>query len=168
MESFREMSKEELQAQEVEVNKKYQEFKDLDLSLNMARGKPAPDQIDHANGMLETMTDYHAKDGLDVRNYGVLDGLPEMKEIFSDLLDIPAKNIIVGGNASLNLMFDQMMRLVVFGPSDVISTVISSNPKVSVTEKCLSYPGAGHKNFTFSNCPQGFSPAVPNTTSLII
>ena len=52
MESFREMSKEELQAQEVEVNKKYQEFKDLDLSLNMARGKPAPDQIDHANGML--------------------------------------------------------------------------------------------------------------------
>ena len=115
MESFREMSKEELQAQEVEVNKKYQEFKDLHLSLNMARGKPAPDQIDHANGMLETMTDYHAKDGLDVRNYGVLDGLPEMKEIFSDLLDIPAKNIIVGGNASLNLMFDQMMRLVVFG-----------------------------------------------------
>ena len=115
MESFREMSKEELQAQEVEVNKKYQEFKDLDLSLNMARGKPAPDQIDHANGMLETMTDYHAKDGLDVRNYGVLDGLPEMKEIFSDLLDIPAKNIIVGGNASLNLMFDQMIRLVVFG-----------------------------------------------------
>lgn len=61
MESFREMSKEELQAQEVEVNKKYQEFKDLHLSLNMARGKPAPDQIDHANGMLETMTDYHAK-----------------------------------------------------------------------------------------------------------
>ena len=115
MESFREMSKEELQAQEVEVNKKYQEFKDLHLSLNMARGKPAPDQIDHANGMLETMTDYHAKDGLDVRNYGVLDGIPEMKEIFSDLLDIPAKNIIVGGNASLNLMFDQMMRLVVFG-----------------------------------------------------
>ena len=110
MESFREMSKEELQAQEVEVNKKYQEFKDLDLSLNMARGKPAPDQIDHANGMLETMTDYHAKDGLDVRNYGVLDGLPEMKEIFSDLLDIPAKNIIVGGNASLNLMFDQIDR----------------------------------------------------------
>ena len=55
MESFREMSKEELQAQEVEVNKKYQEFKDLHLSLNMARGKPAPDQIDHANGMLETM-----------------------------------------------------------------------------------------------------------------
>ena len=115
MESFREMSKEELQAQEVEVNKKYQEFKDLHLSLNMARGKPAPNQIDHANGMLETMTDYHAKDGLDVRNYGVLDGLSEMKEIFSDLLDIPAKNIIVGGNASLNLMFDQMMRLVVFG-----------------------------------------------------
>ena len=126
MESFREMSKEELQAQEVEVNKKYQEFKDLHLSLNMARGKPAPDQIDHANGMLETMTDYHAKDGLDVRNYGVLDGLPEMKEIFSDLLDIPAKNIIVGGNASLNLMFDQMMRLKSFGCNSISSRVFHS------------------------------------------
>ena len=91
MGSFREMSKEELQALEVEVNKKYQEFKDLDLSLNMARGKPAPDQIDHANEMLGAMTDYHAADGLDVRNYGVLDGLPEMKELFSELLDIPAK-----------------------------------------------------------------------------
>ena len=77
MESFREMSKEELQAQEVEVNKKYQEFKDLHLSLNMARGKPAPDQIDHANGMLETMTDYHAKDWM----YSICI-IPEDSEIF--------------------------------------------------------------------------------------
>ena len=69
MESFREMSKEELQAQEVEVNKKYQEFKDLHLSLNMARGKPAPDQIDHANGMLETMTDYHARDERNIQRF---------------------------------------------------------------------------------------------------
>ena len=62
MESFREMSKEELQAQEVEVNKKYQEFKDLHLSLNMARGKPAPDQTRSlANGMLETMTELSCK-----------------------------------------------------------------------------------------------------------
>ena len=70
MESFREMSKEELQAQEVEVNKKYQEFKDLHLSLNMARGKPAPDQIDHANGMLETMTDYHTYDRCKESSHG--------------------------------------------------------------------------------------------------
>ena len=54
MESFREMSKEELQAQEVEVNKKYQEFKDLHLSLNMARGKPAPDPVSYTHLTLPT------------------------------------------------------------------------------------------------------------------
>ena len=81
----------------------------------MSRGKPAPSQIDHANGMLKEMTDYHTKAGMDVRNYGVLDGIPEMKELFSELLDIPAGQLIVGGNASLNLMFDAVMRLFVFG-----------------------------------------------------
>ena len=97
------------------ADRDYEELKARNLSLDMSRGKPAPSQIDHANGMLKEMTDYHTKAGMDVRNYGVLDGIPEMKELFSELLDIPAGQLIVGGNASLNLMFDAVMRLFVFG-----------------------------------------------------
>lgn len=115
MESFRTKSKEELQALKEEIDKKYQEWKDMNLSLDMSRGKPAPSQIDYSNKMLETMTDFHTEAGMDVRNYGVLDGIPDMKQLFSELLDIPADQLVVGGNASLNLMFDAMMRLYVFG-----------------------------------------------------
>lgn len=115
MESFRTKSKDELQALKEDIDKKYQEWKDMNLSLDMSRGKPAPSQIDYSNKMLETMTDFHTKAGMDVRNYGVLDGIPDMKQLFSELLDIPADQLIVGGNASLNLMFDAMMRLYVFG-----------------------------------------------------
>ncbi len=115
MVEFTEKSKQELEALKEEVDKEYQAWKDKNLSLDMSRGKPAPAQLDKTNGLLKEMTDYHTEAGLDVRNYGVLDGIPEMKKIFSDLLDIPAQNIIVGGNSSLNLMFDAMMRLFVFG-----------------------------------------------------
>lgn len=115
MTEFAEMSKEELEQAKEAADNEYEELKSRNLSLDMSRGKPAPSQIDHANGMLKEMTEYHTKAGMDVRNYGVLDGIPEMKELFSELLDINADNLIVGGNASLNLMFDAMMRLFVFG-----------------------------------------------------
>ena len=115
MTEFAEMSKEELEQAKEAADKDYEELKSRNLSLDMSRGKPAPSQIDHANGMLKEMTDYHTKAGMDVRNYGVLDGIPEIKELFSELLDIPAGQLIVGGNASLNLMFDAVMRLFVFG-----------------------------------------------------
>lgn len=115
MAEFAEMSKEELEQAKEAADNEYEELKSRNLSLDMSRGKPAPSQIDHANGMLKEMTEYHTKAGMDVRNYGVLDGIPEMKELFSELLDIKADNLIVGGNASLNLMFDAMMRLFVFG-----------------------------------------------------
>ena len=115
MTEFAEMSKEELEQAKEAADKDYEELKSRNLSLDMSRGKPAPSQIDHANGMMKEMTDYHTKAGMDVRNYGVLDGIPEMKELFSELLDIPAGQLIVGGNASLNLMFDAVMRLFVFG-----------------------------------------------------
>lgn len=115
MTEFAEMSKEELEQAKEAADRDYEELKARNLSLDMSRGKPAPSQIDHANGMLKEMTDYHTQAGMDVRNYGVLDGIPEMKELFSELLDIPAGQLIVGGNASLNLMFDAVMRLFVFG-----------------------------------------------------
>lgn len=93
----------------------YEEYKSLNLALDMSRGKPSPSQLDITNDMLGALDNYETENGLDARNYGVLDGIPEMKKLFSDLLDIPAENIIIGGNSSLNLMYDNFMRLYVFG-----------------------------------------------------
>ena len=115
MESVTERSREELLELKEEVDKAYEEFKGMNLALDMSRGKPAPSQVDCANAMLKEMTDYHTKGGMDVRNYGVLEGIPDIRELFGELLDIPMDQIIIGGNASLNLMFDAMMRLYVFG-----------------------------------------------------
>ena len=115
MESVTERSREELLELKKEVDKAYEEFKGMNLALDMSRGKPAPSQVDCANAMLKEMTDYHTKGGMDVRNYGVLEGIPDIRELFGELLDIPMDQIIIGGNASLNLMFVAMMRLYVFG-----------------------------------------------------
>ena len=110
-----EYSKEELKQLEKELLVKYDEYVNAELKLDMSRGKPAPSQLDLVNDMLGALDTYTTESGLDVRNYGVLDGIPEMKKIFSDTFGIPADQIIVGGNASLNLMFDAMMRFMVFG-----------------------------------------------------
>ncbi|MDD4369490.1 MAG: aminotransferase class I/II-fold pyridoxal phosphate-dependent enzyme [Anaerostipes sp.] len=108
-------TKEELLALQQEVEAEYKGYQEMNLALDMSRGKPAPSQIDHANAMLKEMKDFHTKSGMDVRNYGLLDGIPELKELLGELLEISPDQLIVGGNASLNLMFDAMMRLYVFG-----------------------------------------------------
>lgn len=115
MAKITEYSKEQLEQLQKELLAQYDEYVKSGLKLDMSRGKPAPSQLDLSNGMLNALEDYTTENGLDARNYGVLDGIPEMKKIFSDAFDIPASQIIVGGNASLNLMFDAVMRLMVFG-----------------------------------------------------
>jgi aspartate/methionine/tyrosine aminotransferase len=108
-------SKEELKQLEGKLLAAYDQYVKAGLNLDMSRGKPAPTQLDLANGMFDALDSYITKDGLDARNYGVLDGIPEMKELFSEAFEIPADQLIIGGNASLNLMFDAMMRFMVFG-----------------------------------------------------
>ena len=117
MKNIRELSREELTALLAELEAEYEKMKGLGLKLDMSRGKPAPAQLDLTRGLLTALSedDYKTEAGTDARNYGVLDGIPEMKRIFSDLTGIPAEQIIVGGNSSLNLMFDAVMRLYVFG-----------------------------------------------------
>ncbi|MDR1560621.1 MAG: aminotransferase, partial [Clostridiales bacterium] len=89
---------------------RYEALKARNMSLDMSRGKPGPEQLDLAGPMLSVLTpdDYRSESGADCRNYGGISGIPEMRRIFADILDVPASNIIIGGNSSLNLMFDRI------------------------------------------------------------
>ena len=100
-----------------ELLKKYQEYKDRGLSLNISRGLPCKEQLDLNREMFHILdeTNCYAEDGTDTRNYGVMYGLPECIHLFSELLHIPEKNIVLGGESSLNLMYDQFMRYYAFG-----------------------------------------------------
>ena len=110
---FADMSKEELAAIKSELNEKYEECRSKDLKLNMSRGKPAPDQVAVSFPVLDEIgadSDLHAEDGTDCTNYGGLDGLPEARQMFADILGTSAAHVIVMGNSSLNIMFDQVSR----------------------------------------------------------
>lgn len=118
MPRYAEMSKAELEAELAEVRARYGEMAARGLKLNMARGKPSAAQLELSLPMLDVLdseADLAAEDGTDCRNYGVLDGIPEAKKLFSDLLGIPTKNILVAGNSSLNLMYDTVARAMLYG-----------------------------------------------------
>lgn len=108
-------SKEELLEEKILLEKTYESYVSQQLKLDMSRGKPAGTQLDLNNDILNTLETYITEDGLDARNYGVLDGIPEAKKLFSDLLGLRKEQIIIGGNSSLNLMYDTFIRLLLFG-----------------------------------------------------
>ena len=100
---------EELRQIHQEALEQYEDFKSLHLQLNMARGKPCAEQLDLALGVLEALharSEFANSNGDDCRNYGVWNGLPEMRAIFSKMMDVPAELIILGNNSSLQMMFD--------------------------------------------------------------
>src|SRR5690606_8109164 len=103
-----------------ELQARYDAFKARKLALDMTRGKPSSAQLDLAAGLLELPgpADFTAADGVDTRNYGGVDGLPEMKAIFAEMLDAPVASIVVGGNASLQMMHDAIVRALVHGVPD--------------------------------------------------
>lgn len=108
MKTLREFTKEELSAFIAENQKRYEAIREQGLSIDMSRGKPSPVQLDMAFEDFKKafeITDYYSKTGFDCRNYGLLDGVQEAKELFAELLGVETKNIIMGGNASLELMF---------------------------------------------------------------
>ena len=93
-------------AQELDsLRKIYEEYAAKGLKLDMSRGKPAPDQLDLSMDLL-TITDYKGETGIDSRNYGNLEGMPEARRFFADILGAQPDEVIVGGNSSLNMMFD--------------------------------------------------------------
>lgn len=114
MAEYTNMSKEELLREKELLQKKYDEFKAMGLSLDMSRGKPCKEQLDLSMGMLRADIDY-TENGIDTRNYGILDGIPSCKKLFAELLGVDVKNIIAGPNASLTLMFDYITQCFAHG-----------------------------------------------------
>ena len=100
------------------MNKEYAEAKAKGLALDMSRGKPSAKQLDVSLGLLDTInssSDLKALDGTDCRNYGVLDGIPEAKKLMADMMGTTPDHVIVYGNASLNIMYDQISRAYTHG-----------------------------------------------------
>ena len=115
---YRSLTKEQLENEKAELAVEYNHIASKGLKLDMSRGKPNKEQLDLTEGMLSVIScddDCKSESGTDCRNYGVLDGIPEAKKLFSDLLGIPTKNILVAGNSSLNLMYDTVARAMLYG-----------------------------------------------------
>lgn len=102
-----------------DLKARFDGIKKQGLKLDMTRGKPCPEQLDLSMGMLTADPGrYKSDSGTDCRNYGILDGLPSAKKLFAEILEVSSEEVIVGGNASLALMHDTMMRLMLRGAGD--------------------------------------------------
>ena len=117
MKKYAEMTRDELMREMAEVQAQYDAIKARGLSLNMARGKPGKEQLDMTAEMMDILrsdSDYMC-DGIDVRNYGNLEGLPSCRRLFAELLGVKEENIFCGGSASLTLMYDTIAKAYTHG-----------------------------------------------------
>lgn len=118
MKSYKNMSKEELLALKLELEKAYEDAKGKGLNLNMARGKPSAAQLNTVTPLLSALqedADAVTESGIDCRNYGEMTGIPEAKKLMGDMIGVQAENVIVCGNASLSIMYDTISRSMTFG-----------------------------------------------------
>ena len=107
--SYLKLTKSELTAELENLTAKYKGYVDMGLSLDMSRGKPCSEQLDISLPMLDSLnstTVCKSANGFDLRNYGILDGIPECKEMMAELIQVRPEQVMIGGNSSLNMMFD--------------------------------------------------------------
>ena len=118
MRTYQSLTNDEKSKLLTELMAKYDSFVEKKLSLDLSRGKPNSDQLDISLPLLSEARPREkcfSENGVDCRNYGVLDGIPEMKRLFADMLGIKTEYIAVGGNSSLQLMYDTLARAMLFG-----------------------------------------------------
>lgn len=118
MKAYQELSREELLSLRSELQREYESVKGKGLKLDMSRGKPSIAQLDLARGFFDVLnsgSDMKDESGVDVRNYGALDGIPEAKRLMADIMGVSVDNVIVCGNASLFIMYDTISRSVTHG-----------------------------------------------------
>lgn len=115
---YKDLSKDELLKIKEDLSDKYDAFLAQNLKLDMSRGKPSKAQLDLSNELNDVLvsdSDYKSENGFDVRNYGILDGIPECKQLFADMLGVGSDNIIIFGASSLNIMYDYITQCMLFG-----------------------------------------------------
>lgn len=118
MKAYKEMNREELLSLKAELEKQFVDAKGKGLKLDMSRGKPAPAQLDIAMGLMDVLnseSDMNTETGVDTRNYGLVDGIPEVKRFMGEMMEVPVENVIVYGNASLPIMYDTVSRSMTHG-----------------------------------------------------
>lgn len=118
MPEYKNMTRDELLSLKKDLTKEYDTYKSQGLKLDMSRGKPASNQLDLSRPIMDVLTsesDYKCENGIDTRNYGIPFGIPECKRLFAELLEVDPDNLIVFGNASLNIMYDYIAQCMIFG-----------------------------------------------------
>ena len=118
MTDFSRLNKDELKGKLISLNEKYEGFIAKKLKLDMSRGRPCIEQLALSMNMLElpgASDSFKTADGIDTRNYGLVDGIPEAKELFAQMLEVSPKEMIIGGNSSLSMMYDSISRGMMFG-----------------------------------------------------
>ncbi|MCM1387250.1 MAG: aminotransferase [Bacillus sp. (in: Bacteria)] len=118
MKSYKEMSKEELLSLKAELEKQFEEAKGKGLKLDMSRGKQSTAQLDMTMGVIGTLdsgSELRTADGIDCRNYGLLEGIPEARHLLGDMMGVPAENVLVFGNSSLSIMYDAVSHAMIHG-----------------------------------------------------
>ena len=143
MKTYQEMSKEELTQELTALKAEYEKIKGMGLALDMSRGKPGADQLDLSMGMLDVLdskTALKSENGTDLRNYGVLDGIPEAKKLMADVIGTKPENVIVYGNSSLNIMYDQVARAITetFGIEMINIPMTENGPDMDLVEKYVN------------------------------
>ncbi|MBR6744946.1 MAG: aminotransferase, partial [Clostridia bacterium] len=116
--SYTKMTSEALRAELASLRERYRDVCAQNLSLDMSRGKPCTEQLGLSDELLfalKSKDDCLTASGFDIRNYGLPDGVSELSALFAELLNVSAENILLGGNSSLNMMYDTVCRAILFG-----------------------------------------------------